>query len=247
MPTNSFSDIRSYLKIGASMYKNNYISVLLLMGGSGSRFKSIVPKQFYKILNKPLYTHTLDFFLNQDYIDEIVLVCHKDWVNIVTKEVNHLDKRIKIVKGGETRQESSFLGLLYCSYQDIVAIHDVARLFVTKDILIKNLDKAITYQAVNTCITANDTIIHSTCGNKISFIPKRSECFCGQTPQTFSYHLIKKAHEYALNNNINNMTDDCSVVMKYGHAVHIVEGNASNIKITTNVDMNVAEQILLKR
>lgn len=216
-------------------------AAILLMGGVGSRFQSTTPKQFHFLSGKKIYLHTLETILNSKLFQEVVLVCPKDWVEIVKTETSHL--QVRVVTGGSTRQESSYLGLLHCKNASLVLIHDAVRPFVSLEILQENIAAAMKYHAVDTCIPSADTIVHSERGDAITVIPNRAQYLRGQTPQTFSYPLILKAHVEAIKKGITNASDDCRLVMEMGHRVHIVQGSDENIKITTELDLFLAEQI----
>lgn len=227
------------------MYQNKRISAILLMAGEGKRFGSELPKQFHKIFGKKVFLYTLDTFKKISYIDEIILVCHKDWIEEVKEDIKEY-KNIKLIEGGKTRQESSYLGLLACENCDIVLLHDAVRIVITKETIINNIKKTIIYKAVDTCIPSTDTIIYSKDKNIISEIPDRTCVFRGQTPQSFSYNLILNAHKKALEDNITNATDDCQLVTRYGHDVHIVVSDNENIKITSLSDLEIAKMIIGK-
>lgn len=218
------------------MYEGKRFVALLLMGGEGARFGSGMPKQFHRIAGKKIYMHTLGVFSRVGVFDEILLVCHKDWVEEVRKEVTGF-ANVRVVEGGSCRQESSFLGLKRCE-TDFVVIHDAVRPFVSEEIIKNNVESVLKYGAVNTCIKSTDTIVYSEDRKIISSIPDRSCCFRGQTPQSFEYGLILEAH---IKTNQKNATDDCSLVK---HPIYLVEGSESNIKITTQLDLFLAEQLL---
>ena len=221
------------------MYKKFKVSLLLLLGGKGSRFKSDIPKQFHMLAGKKIYLHTLDTFYNLNIFDEIVIVSHSNWVKTVKKETKEY-KNLKVIEGGKERQESAYLGLKAIKNSDFVMFHDAVRPFVTKKIILDNLDAVIKYRAVNTCIKSTDTLVEIDDQNKISKVADRSKLYRGQTPQTFEYDLILDAHDEALKNGITNATDDCQLVMKKTK-VHIVEGSFNNIKITTKSDLLLAD------
>lgn len=218
------------------------ITAILLMGGSGARFQSSIPKQFHHLSGKKIYLHTLETFLKSELFQEIILVCPKEWEGMVKEEAPF--PIVKVVAGGSTRQESSYLGLLSCaSNTQIVLIHDAVRPFVSLEVLQKNVESAKKHKAVDTCIPSADTIVHSEDGQSISSIPNRAHYLRGQTPQTFSYPLILSAHQEALKKGLMNISDDCRLVLEMGQKVHIVEGSDENIKITTELDLFLAEQI----
>jgi 2-C-methyl-D-erythritol 4-phosphate cytidylyltransferase len=216
------------------------IHALLLMGGEGKRFGGETPKQFLMLAGKKVYLHTLDVFAKCPFFDEILLICHSDWIEQVRIETIQYPN-IRIVLGGETRQQSSYLGLK-ASHADIVVIHDAVRPFVTEEILQANVRGAIQHGAVDTCIPSADTLVQAL-ENAIVNIPDRKTLLRGQTPQSFRYEWILKAHEASK----AQATDDCRLVLDLGYPVHIVPGDESNIKITTELDLFLAEQLFRLR
>lgn len=212
------------------------ISAILLMAGIGSRFGNLIPKQFHELLGKKIYQHTLEQFQASKLFNEIICVCHPDWI------IN--EPGIKVATGGNTRQESSFKGLLACVPDtQYVVIHDIVRPFVSLEILQEHIKLVKQYDAVDTCIPSADTIVHSVDGKRIDEIPLRSEYWRGQTPQSFAYDLIFEAHQRTKR---KNATDDCSLVLEMGYDIYIVKGSEENIKITTETDFFLAEYLIKK-
>ncbi len=221
---------------------SKHVSAILLMGGTGVRFGSTQPKQFHRISGKKVYLHTLETFIRSRFFHEILLVCPKEWKTEVEKDTQtYSGIPIRVLEGGETRQSSSFLGLKQCAQStEYVVIHDAVRPFVTNRILKENVEGAIKYKAVDTCIPSADTLVHSLDQKEISAIPKRAQYLRGQTPQSFSYPLILKAHHEFQG---QNASDDCSLVLKLNQPVHVIPGDEHNIKITTELDLFIAEQL----
>ena len=120
-------------------------------------------------------------------------------------------------------------------------IHDAVRPFVSQEILERNITAVQNHQAVDTCIPSADTIVYSENGELITSIPARKNYQRGQTPQTFAYQLILEAHQKTKN---TQSTDDCTLVLELGYPVAIVPGSEDNIKITTELDIEIAEWIL---
>ena len=217
-------------------------SAIILMGGAGSRFGSATPKQFHRLAGKSIYLHTLEAFTSSDLFDQIILVCHPDWIEKVRGETQ---EKFMVVPGGATRQASAFAGLQACDLQtQTVVIHDAVRPLVSQEVLRQNVEKAKLYGAVDTCIPSSDTIVCSSSGKQIDSIPDRSCYLRGQTPQSFSYSLILEAHKKALAEKIANATDDCQLIIRLGRPVHIVLGDESNLKITNEYDLLLAEHLL---
>lgn len=226
------------------MLEKKTIAATILMAGLGERFASDLPKQFHKVGGKEVYLWTLSCLLKIDEIDRIILVTHPSFVEKVKNATKHLDKRVQVIAGGATRQESSFLGVKEVANMDIIIVHDGARPFVSERIIKENIKLAIKYGAVDTCIPSSDTIIESFAGSFIDMIKERKTYFRGQTPQTFSIPLLLQAHEEARKKTITNASDDCQLVLGLKHPVAIIAGEETNIKITTPVDIYLADQLL---
>lgn len=224
---------------------------IILAGGKGTRMGNIdKPKQFIEVYGKPLIIYTLEAFEYSENIDEILIACHEDWIEQVTIWCRKYEiTKVKyIIKGGETRQESTYVSLNklknICSEDDIVVVHDSARPLITNQIIKRNVENAKEYDAVDTVIPCDDTIIKSIDDKKIDSVPVRKELYVGQTPQSFKFKLILDAHNNATNNDIYNATDDCQLVLKYGKDVHLVEGDKLNLKITKFEDLTLFKAIL---
>jgi len=218
------------------------------MAGTGERFGSCTPKQLHRMAGKKIYLHTLDTFLASNLFDEIILVCPEAWMEQIQEDLTAYPCVVRTTAGGATRQESAFKGLCACNKETkVVVIHDAVRPFVSIEILQQNVAGALRFHAVNTCIPSADTLVHAPTKEQIAAIPNRSEYLRGQTPQSFSYPLILQAHLHAQQMGYSNSSDDCSLILMQGHPIHIVQGNEENIKITSELDLFLAEQILRLR
>jgi ribitol-5-phosphate 2-dehydrogenase (NADP+) / D-ribitol-5-phosphate cytidylyltransferase len=215
-----------------------YFSAVILMGGEGKRMESSTPKQFRMLGNLKIYQYTLETFRTSGIFQEIILVCHPDWIEHVA------EKDVKVVAGGKTRQESSFLGLKACTSScQYVMIHDAVRPFVSHQILQKNKEAVLKHGAVDTVIPSADTLLVTNDGKTIALIPDRKQFRRGQTPQTFSYPLIYQAHE---NTTTRDATDDCQLVLEMGKPVFLIDGSEHNIKITTEWDFSLSKHLIDK-
>lgn len=216
---------------------------IILMGGTGQRLGGDVPKQFRLLGNAPIYRHTVQRFLESNLFSCIVLVCHPAWMQKVREETAEQD--VVVIAGGATRQESSRLGLRACpAGTTTVVIHDAVRPFVSPRILQDNIEMAKKHGAADTCIPSADTIVRSEDGEFLSEIPLRRHLWRGQTPQSFAYDLICRAHRTTQK---LNSSDDCSLVLEMKSPVALVLGDEANIKITTETDLQVAEAIFSLR
>ena len=217
------------------------------MGGQGERFNSPLPKQFHPIGGKPVFVHTLEAFIKTNVFAKIILPCPIEWQETVISQIASLPGKnlIQIIPGGSCRQESSYLSLLSCDEDtDYVVIHDAVRPFVSQKILEDNIEQVFLHGAVDTCIPSADTLVHSSEGTWITNIPLRKEFLRGQTPQSFSFKLIVEAHKKAIEIGLVNSSDDCSLVKNFGYPIKIVMGSEHNIKITSLLDLFLAERLL---
>lgn len=209
------------------MYQGHRVGALLLMAGTGVRFGA--PKQFAQLGGVPLYEHAYRSLKNSGFIDEIALV--------VPPGTTISDRPTVI--GGTTRQASSENGIAYLyKHVDLILIHDGVRPFLSQRIIEQNLAKALEVGAADTCIPSADTLVHAPGGIIITSIPRRADYLRGQTPQTFRAELIHRAHQQTLE---TNATDDCQLVLELGAPVAVVQGDPLNLKITTPLDLKIAE------
>jgi 2-C-methyl-D-erythritol 4-phosphate cytidylyltransferase len=217
---------------------------MILAGGMGARMGIVEkPKQFIDVYGKAVIVHTLEAFDNHPSIDYIAIICLEEWfddLKILLRKYE-INKVKWIIKGGATRQESIYNGINAlseeCAKDDIIVIHDSVRPLISHKIISDNISGAIQYGAVDTVIPATDTIVRSIDDQKITDIPVRKELYLGQTPQSFKFSLIQEAHNFANNNNVQNATEDCQLVLKMGRDVHLVAGDKMNFKITSFDDL----------
>lgn len=220
-------------------------SVIIVAAGAGRRMNLHINKQYIKLDEKEMITHTIDVFYNNKNIDEII-VCIKEeeeyfFVNEIVDKYNF--ENIKIAYGGKERQDSIYNGLKKVDQNcDIVLIHDGARPFVSHHIINESIKVAKEKQAAVVGVPVRDTVKVVEDGI-VKHTPQRSTLWSAQTPQTFKYDLIMKAYEEAYKHNYYG-TDDSMLVEFIGQSVSMVMGSYENIKITNPEDINVAEQIL---
>ena len=230
---------------------------IVLAAGSGSRMQSDVKKQFMEIGGKPLIYYSLKAF-EESLIDDIVLVVSRGDVAYAQKEIVQkygFDKVTAVVEGGLARYHSVRLGLQAAAKDcDYAFIHDGARPFIDRDIILRALQAVKEYKACVVGMPAKDTIKIADEKGFAASTPDRNLMWTVQTPQVFSYNMILDLYqrldieEGELMNKGINITDDAMVVEYYTDTkVKLVEGSYDNIKITTPEDIAVAEAILERR
>lgn len=177
--------------------------IIILAGGEGTRFGGNMPKQFTKISGKTVIEHTLESINKNKLIDSILIVINPSFYDFM-KEIllkNNYKKVKKLLKGGTSRQESSYIGLQACDNDtENVLFHDAIRPFVSEKIINNTINALDTYEAVDVAIPSADTLIKINDENIICDIPKRKYFMRGQTPQGFRKEIIKKAYEMYMKN-----------------------------------------------
>ena len=221
------------------------ISAIVLAGGRGKRMNYHKSKQFIEIKGKPVLVYTLEKFIYNKSIDEVILVLPEDEVDYCKKEVlqKYSLKVDRIVIGGKERQDSVFNALEAMEKADIVLIHDGARPFISERIIAEGIKYANIYGAAAPGVTPKDTIKVKSKDNVSVDTPDRNTLVAVQTPQCFKYDEIYQCHRKVKEENAI-VTDDTSVVERYGHKVYLYEGDYTNIKITTPEDLILADRLI---
>lgn len=221
------------------------ITALILLAGSGSRLGTPTPKQFLTVRRKPLFIYTVEAFSSHSEVNNIVLVTQPDYFAEVHRQILewNIGKVSLVTAGGDSRQESVRRGLNALSKtlkdDDIILIHDGARPLVSEQIITDNIAGVLDFDAVETALPSTNTIIVSHDGQLVEEVPERKSLFLVQTPQSFRYGLICKAHAQATKDKLTHMSDDAQLVKHLGVPVHIIKGDSLNFKITTYDDFTI--------
>lgn len=221
--------------------------MIILAGGSGERFGGELPKQFVKIAGKTIMEHTIEKIEQCSAIDSMILVVNEKYYDYMNELIvrNHFKRVKKVIMGGKSRQESSYIGIEACDRDTVnVLFHDAIRPFVSERILLDTITALDTYEAVDVAIPCADTIIKVGEGNVIESIPKRKDLMRGQTPQGFRLSLIKKAYERYWAEQDIEVTDDCGIIEQYKMAdIYVVNGEEQNMKVTYKEDAYLADKL----
>ncbi len=219
-------------------------AVILVAGGTGTRMKSKIAKQFMVVADKPVLVHTFEAFQAYDSTCQFILVLHESlshqWEELQIQYNFKLPHTV--VFGGEERFHSVLNGLNALEDDiELVAIHDAVRPLVSKETIARCFTAAIDSGASIPVIPVADTIRQIT--NDSSITLPRKDLVAVQTPQCFNVHLLKAAYQAGFN---AHFTDDASVVEHSGHDITLVEGEKTNIKITTKEDLLIAASFFAK-
>lgn len=227
--------------------KNDVVTAIVLAAGQGKRMNSDVPKQFMMLGEHPVLYYTLKAFQASE-VCSIVLVTGEDeieWCQKTFVEGYRFDKIRAVIAGGKERYDSVLKGLEAargCSY---VLIHDGARPVISPGLINDNIACVKDCGACITAVPAKDTIKVADADGFVESTPDRSRLWQVQTPQSFDYDLIFKAHQMRLAAADTAVTDDAMLIEKYlGHKVRLLMGDYRNLKITTPEDMITAAAFL---
>lgn len=220
-------------------------TAIVLAAGKGSRMQSAVPKQYLELCGKPVLYYSLAAF-EESFIDEIILVAGKDDISYCKEQIVErygFQKVTKIIAGGAERYLSVYQGLLAAEEADYVYIHDGARPFVDAAILSDAKACVEQYQACVAGMPVKDTIKIVDAEDFAKETPERKYVWQVQTPQVFSYALVREAYDMLMEDqDAYSVTDDAMVVeTMLNYPVKLFQASYKNIKITTPEDLQIAE------
>lgn len=219
----------------------DHCSVVIVAGGKGLRMGASMPKQFLELNGAPILFHTISAFRAALSKATIIVVAPKDEMDKVQEIIASLpnESQTKIVSGGETRFHSVKNGVQECINSEIIFVHDGVRPLVTEKLIRRCYKNAMQHGSAIPAIKVTDSI--RKIEGDFSYPVERSTLRAVQTPQTFKCDLLKEAFAQDYQ---DNFTDEATVVEAMGQKVFLVEGEQSNIKITTPEDLLVAEQLM---
>lgn len=226
-------------------YSGKYCGAVIVAAGSASRMEGI-DKALALLSGEPVIVQTVKAFQNCPAIEEIVIVTRQDLLEKIADLAAPYAKVKAVVVGGADRVQSVLCGLQALSEKvELAAIHDGARPLITPELIVKTVSAADFHGAAAPAIAVKDTIKnvqnHWVCGT-----PDRSSLRAVQTPQVFCLPDLLTALTQAIKDGAA-ITDDCSALERMGIPVYLVDGQESNIKITTPMDLKVAQMLWEER
>ena len=229
------------------------VHAIVLAGGDGNRFGGEMPKQFVRLAGDPILLRTIRA-LAAGPIDRLIVVSHPSWLAetealVATARVS---VPVAVVAGGSTRNESTRNGLLALEADDddVVLVHDAVRPLLPLEVILRSIEPIISgaADATDTVIPSADTLVIMD-GDLVIEIPERGRYRRGQTPQSFRKSILVEAYEIAERARDLSATDDCSLVLRHVPGARLVgvAGDEINVKITTRIDMVMADRMLQMR
>lgn len=215
---------------------------IIVAGGSGVRMGSSTPKQFLLLNNKSLLWYSINTFIKAFSDIHIILVLpenHLQEGEKIIQDFNFLKNKIQIVTGGITRFHSVQNGLKEVKNESIIFVHDAVRCLVSEDLIWKCYSQTIQLGSAIPAITATDSIRIEK--ENYPEVVDRNFVKIVQTPQTFLSNILVPAFKQGYQ---DSFTDEATVVEASGNKIFLIEGEKNNIKITTAIDLIIAENLL---
>lgn len=214
---------------------------VIVAGGIGTRMNNSVPKQFLLLNGKPVLYYTIDTFLKSFPDLEIILVLPEEYIAAGQEIIDAFFdySRIKITAGGRTRFHSVQNGLQMIKEESIIFVHDGVRCLVTAALIHRCYNAAVQNGTAIPVIGTKDSVRLITLAS--NEIIDRAKIKLVQTPQTFHSKILLPAFNIDFK---DKFTDEASVVEAFGIKIALVEGEERNTKITTQLDLLIAEKII---
>ena len=235
-------DITNLTRPARKLLPLKQCGAVIVAAGSASRMGGS-DKVMADLGGEPMIVRTVRAFQNCDAIASIVIVTREDLIRPISDLCRDMKKVAAVVAGGKSRQESVHLGLnALPKGTKLAAVHDGARPLVSWQVIDRVVRAANTYGAAAPAIPVKDTI-KVVQGRLVKETPDRSSLMAVQTPQVFDFDLLRGALRKAEEDGAQ-VTDDCSAVERTGMRIKIVEGDERNLKVTTPMDLKIAELLL---
>ncbi|MBR5128014.1 MAG: 2-C-methyl-D-erythritol 4-phosphate cytidylyltransferase [Roseburia sp.] len=221
---------------------------VILSGGVGSRMGLDMPKQYYKVADKPVIGYVLETIEEHDKIDGYIVVAAKEWQPFVVKMIEKSEKFLGFAMPGENRQLSIYSGLMrlknVAKAEDLVLVQDAARANTSYDLIKRCLEITDDEDGAMPVLPMKDTVYLSRDGQKVDELLKREQIFAGQAPESFRYGKYVKANEVLLPDVILSINGSTEPAVKAGMQIALIDGEESNFKITTLEDLKRFERIV---
>ena len=214
---------------------------VILAAGDSTRFGAEVNKLFYKVNGKELVRYTVETFLENNEIDEVLLVSSKSNKSALEKLLANQES-VSIVDGGDSRQESEYFALQYLENKakdnSLIVIHDAARSFMSSNLLTNLINAAKEHGSAAPYL--DNSKYYDTENNEIVRNRKIVDI---QTPQVYKFKELFDCYSFLSKNNITGMVDTTESMFKFNKVeTHVIRGEDSNLKITYKSDLEIIEK-----
>lgn len=218
------------------------VTAILLCAGNSARYGRNRNKNFEILNGKSILSYSLKAFDENSYIGDIIIAVKENEIKNVKNIIRQqkLTKNIELVIGGNTRLESVY-NCITNTESKFVIIHDAARPLIKQEYINKCIQNVVTYPGVTIGVKTKDTVKISGKDNIVKKTTNRDNTWMIQTPQCFDREILIKVHE---KNKSKNITDDCTLLERNKYLVKILEGDYTNIKVTTYEDIKILNEFL---
>jgi 2-C-methyl-D-erythritol 4-phosphate cytidylyltransferase len=222
------------------------VGVIVAAAGLGTRM-GMGSKAFLELNGRTALARVLDVFLSLDEVGRLAVVAPPARLEAARRELEAIRPRkpVAVCPGGASRQQSVRAGLCELGGCDYVLVHDAARPLVSPALVRRVLAAAVDVGAAVPGLPPQDAVKRVEGGRLVESLD-RSRLVLAQTPQGFRYQLLERAHFEAADAGLV-VHDDAQLVAASGHAVAVVEGEATNIKLTTPADFALLDALLRDR
>lgn len=220
-------------------------SVVLLAGGMGTRMKSVIPKQYLPIHQKPLALYSFEVLASLPEVQDFIVVCEPQYDSLFYSSSKAKGLNLQFARPGERRQDSVFNGIQPLHNHPLVCIHDSVRPLIDASIVRQVAHTAASWGAATVGVRVRSTIKICDGAQVVVDTPNRTSLWEIQTPQVVRLDLLQEGFDYAQEHQLT-VTDDVSLVELLGKPVKVVEGSYANIKVTTPEDLIYVEKLIEK-
>ena len=219
------------------------VSALIAAGGRGARLGAAEPKQFLELAGRSILERSIERFATHPAVSEVIVAVPSDRLSRVQARVAALGwTQVRCVEGGARRQDS-VENAFRAARPDamVLAVHDAARPFVPATVIDRTIAAAAEHGAAIAALPVRDTVKQASgeraaTSRPVAVTLPREDIFLAQTPQAFRRDVLARAFELAHAGGLD-VTDEATLAERAGYAVHLVEGDARNVKITTPEDL----------
>ncbi len=220
-----------------------FVSAIIAGGGRGLRFGGDVPKQLRSLGGRSLLQRSVEAFLRSPTVHEVVVAVPAEVLAALPGYLESTGGRLRVIAGGQRRQDSVSNAFRAIDPRaELVVIHDAARPLVSQALIARTVEKAASHGAAIAALPATDTVKRGDADWRVVETLVRSEVFLAQTPQAFTVSVLREA--LSLASPSDEATDEAVLAERAGHRVWLVQGEPTNMKITTSDDLAMAERLI---
>ena len=222
-----------------------HVTAIVAAAGAGRRLGGAVPKQLLEIGGRSILQHSVDAFLSHERVTDVIVVLPGSLAEAPPAWMASAAAggRVQVVEGGERRQDSVANAFDRVDARaDVVLVHDAARPFVTPDLISRSIEAAVAHGAAIVAVAVADTVKRVDGAGVVAETLPRETIYLAQTPQAFRRAVLGDA--IALGRAGVAATDEAMLAEQAGHPVHVIRGDAANVKITTAADLEAARRDL---